>query len=214
MADDYHRPGRGLFQFTGRRRLRVIDGWRRTIVTLARERGEKIAVGRSPMVAIRVVAVTPAARWAIVPTPTTRATIAPPARRWIVPTPTTRATTAMNRLSARPKDLNPRPSDYEPAAKRPKPLTDLGCLKLCAAGVPTAGLGLTLEQCVNYVLYSFSGGRDGSRCRWRDCCTGFALLVSGDYGRLGAGVWYFVTWLNSAQTARRSSADQIRGTST
>jgi hypothetical protein len=70
IADDYHH-GRRLFQFPRRRRLRVIDGWRWSIVALARERREKITVGRSPVIAIRGVAVAPAARGAIVPAPTT-----------------------------------------------------------------------------------------------------------------------------------------------
>src|SRR6516225_6441000 len=64
IADDHYCLARRRFQFTRWRRLRVIDGWRWTIV---------VAVGRSPVIAIRGVAVAPAAPAA----PTIRPTPAP-----------------------------------------------------------------------------------------------------------------------------------------
>src|SRR5262249_15097088 len=51
VADDHYCLARRRFQFTRRRRLRVIDGWRWTIAALAGERRQKIAVGRAAIIA-------------------------------------------------------------------------------------------------------------------------------------------------------------------
>src|SRR5215467_4610296 len=73
VADDHYCLARRRFQFTRRRRLRVIDGWRWTIAALAGERRQKIAVRRSAIITIRGIAVSPATRRATTPAPTTPA---------------------------------------------------------------------------------------------------------------------------------------------